>query len=153
MFIYVHSAIVFISVSPVDISALVQKTTFAEVNSKITISCTVRAYPPVTRDHVKVMFRRLMLPADTFSVQSIANKVDETLIELAFDLVTADDFGLYEFFLQNGVGYEVAVIRKLKEVGEPCIMCLHMYISWNKNNNLRKCKILLCSEINKTILK
>ena len=124
-----HSAIVFMSVSPVDITALVQKTTFAEVNSKTTISCTVRAYPPVTSDHVKVMFRQLMLPADTFSVQSIANNVDETLIELAFDLVTAEDFGLYEFFVQNGVSYEVAVIRKLKEVGEPCIMCLHMYIS------------------------
>ena len=60
------------------------------------------------------MYGDSTFPANRIRVESV-DKVDETLIELTFDSVTADDFGSYEVVLNNGVGDDVTVNLNLSE--------------------------------------
>ena len=94
-----------------------QKMTFTEIYQKALLNCSVRAYPQVTADHVDVLFGGFLLPANSINVETTRHSVDESLIKITIDPVTADDFGLYEVIVNNGVGGDNAINVQLIEQG------------------------------------
>ena len=98
-------------------SSLAQKVTYTGVNKKALLNCTVRAYPSITKNNVEVWHKGSTILRSDVSVKSVNTTIDETLIEMNFDPVTVDDYGLYDVELDNNVGEKITLQLSLMELG------------------------------------
>ena len=122
-----------LSVQPLDVSTVMQKETFTEIHHLALLECTVKAYPPIIDDCVDVFFRNSTLPANRVHVQT-GNIIDETLIEIEFDPVTASDFGLYKVVINNGVGGDKVINLTLNDTEQ------------GGSHMLNRCNDFICSK-------
>ena len=98
-------------------SSVVQKVTYTDVNKKALLNCTVRAYPAITKADVAIWHKGSTILLSDVSVTSVKTKSDETVIEMTFDPVTVDDYGLYDVELDNNIGEKVRLQLSLMELG------------------------------------
>ena len=98
-------------------SSVIQKITYTDVNKKALLNCTVRAYPAITKNNVEIWHRGSAILLSDVSITSVNTKIDETLIEMTFDPVRVDDYGLYDVQLDSNVGEKVTLQLSLMELG------------------------------------
>ena len=85
------------------------------------MNCTVRSYPVVQIQHVKIYNKdNTRVSSGNYTVTEKADETDVSVINLAFTSVQRSDFGNYTVVVDNGVG-EVNITLTLEENGIFCI--------------------------------
>ena len=107
-----------VSLAPKDISSSDQKVTYTDKNSHALLNCTVIAYPAGGSLAVTVKHEGVRIGSEKVNVTAIQKPMDGFLIEVVFDIVTADDFGIYNVTLNNGVADDVVISLNLHERGK-----------------------------------
>ena len=93
-------------ISPVDVSSDMQKVSYSQIHNDATLSCNVRANPVIIESGVIIRHNQTLIKSDV-SVQAVNTMTDETLIEVKFKPVLAEDFGIYEVVVINKVGQQM----------------------------------------------
>ena len=86
-----------------------EKFTYAVINGYASLNCTVIAYPVITSNEVTVRLDGNTIVSPPLIVTALDDRTDAVLIQLMFDSVSANDFGIYEVSLSNGVTDDVDI--------------------------------------------